>query len=491
MPCVFVKSRTPDAECLKKCLQAGLLPAALEGGTMMREMIHPDLALLLQPEHQSICCMVIPDCACDFEPLHPFHRYEEDGMTALLFERVGDIAAFIRDAEKLLEQSGGVAGLSGPFALSVSARGCLNKARIALETGKKHAPGKRLYTMGELGEAALIDACAAAMDEMGFCAEDFCDDVLSHLEQADQQEQMQYVQSLHGYLENGLNLRQAASLQGIHRNTLAYRIRRIQERFSLDLENKNTCFELWFSFWLREHFPKRAALPQAIGTCAQMERLLWRYVHRSKEQEAPFAMCACYVDTSRLDDSERDALILRLSRVCDACAFHEEEIYLACAPEEIGELSQKVSAACEGLDCSQVVAGEFGSQRLWQKIALCRWAAHISAQNVTYLRDVGSTLFFAAVSRRTSLLPYLSEEVIRVMDEDAIKGSSLSHSLFAFLLNFNDIKEAAGQTGMHRNTMEYQIRKIESFIGGPLDEKRRFMMMCTYRILALPDMEVC
>ena len=122
-------------------------------------------------------------------------------------------------------------------------------------------------------------------------------------------------------------------------------------------------------------------------------------------------------------------------------------------------------------------------------MALCRWAARISSQGTTYLRDIGSTLFFAAVSRYMPLSPYLSEEVIRVMDEDATKGSSLSRSLFVYLLNFNDMKEAAGKLGMHRNTMEYQMRKIEGFIGGALDKRRRFMMMCTYRMLALPDMD--
>ena len=455
----------------------------------MREAIHPDLALLLQPEHQSICCMVIPGKADGFEVLKPFHRYEEDGMTALLFENVEEIAPFLELAEKELLRMDSVAGMSGPFALSVSARGCLNKARIALETGLRHAPEKRLYTMGEFGEKALMEACASAMDAMGFCAQDFCDDVLSRLEQADIDEQMQYVQSLRGYLENGLNLRQAASLQGIHRNTLAYRIRRIQERFGVDLENKNTCFELLFSFWLRQHFPKRPEEAQLPGTIRQMESLLWRYAHGQEmgEQENIYSMCACYVDTSHLSDSERDALILRLSALDAACAFHEEEIYLACAPEGIGQLEQAVQSACAGLNCPRAIAGSFACDRIWQKIALCRWAVRISGQDVTHLRDISSTLFFAAVSRKIALSPYLSEEVIRVMDEDAIKGSSLSRSLFVFLLNFNDVKEAAAQTGVHRNTMEYQMRKIESFIGGRLDEKRRFMMMCTYRMLVLPE----
>lgn len=458
----------------------------------MEKRIHPDLALLLEPEHRSICCMVIPDCPCDLEALHPFHRYEEDEMTALLFENVEDISSFITAAEKALGQAGCAAGMSGPFALSVSARGCLNKARLALETGRRQTPGRVLYTMGEFGEAALIAACAEALEATGFCAGDFCDDVLLRLERADSKEQKPYLQSLRGYLENGLNLRLAASIQGVHRNTLANRIKRMEERFSLDLENKNRCFELLFSLWLRDHFSCSLESEASPGSKKHAEALLWRYAERREGQNAgePFSLCVCYIDASHLSDSERDALILGLSRTGYACAFCEEEIYLACAPGAIGQVSENVVKACEGLNCPTVITGAFGSDRLRQKIALCRWAVRISGQNVIDMRDVASTLFFAAVSRYVSLSPYLSEEVIRVMDEDAKKGSMLSRSLFVFLLNFNDMKEAAGQTGMHRNTMEYHIRKIESLIGGPLDKKRRFMMMCTYRMLALPEMDM-
>jgi len=457
----------------------------------MREQVHPDLALLLEPEHQSICCMVLPSCARDMEKLQPFHRYEEDGMTALLFENVGDISSFMRKAETILEKIGDSAGISGPFALSVSARGCLAKARIALEVGKRHAPGRRLYTMGEFGEAALIEACSSALKLTGFCAADFCDDVLSRLEQVDREEQTQYVESLRGYLENELDLRQAASIQGIHRNTLAYRIRRIQERFSLDLENKNTCFELLFSFWLRKHFPGREENAAMAESREREKQVLWQYVERREKQDAEeaFLMCICYVSTDHLSDHERDELIVKLNGLCDACAFHEEEIYLACAPDAIEQLAKNAAKECEAWNCPLIVSGPFDSRRIRQKMALCRWAARISGQGAAHLRDIGSTLFFAAVSRCVSLLPYLSEEVIRVMDEDATKGSSLSRSLFVFLLNFNDMKEAAGKLGMHRNTMEYQMRKIEAFIGGPLDKRRRFMMMCTYRMLALPDMD--
>lgn len=455
----------------------------------MRETVHPDLALLLQPERQGICCLALPAHVRGLEALHPFHQYTEDGITALLFDGITDPCAFARAAEDALGRAGGEAGMSGPFALPPSACGCLRKARLALETGRKYAPGERLYTMARFGEAALADACAAALEATGFCAGDFYGGVLSRLARTDAAEGARYLPSLRAYLENGLNLREAAAAQGVHRNTLAYRMRRVQERFSLDLSNKNTCFELLFSFWLRDHFPCGEAEEPAAWDGARAERLLWRCAEGRGDPNAaaPFGMCACLVMAGRLNDAGRDALILRLSRLGVPCAFDDAEIYLACAPEAAGRLEAEVARACGDAGVPAAVTGPFGSNRLRQKLALCRWTARMSGQGVRSLGDIGSTLFFTAVSRHVSLSPFLCEEVIRVMDEDATKGSALSRSLFMFLLHFNDTKEAAEKLGMHRNTMEYQMRKIEGFIGGPLDKSRRFWMMCTYRMLALPD----
>ena len=68
----------------------------------------------------------------------------------------------------------------------------------------------------------------------------------------------------------------------------------------------------------------------------------------------------------------------------------------------------------------------------------------------------------------------MCEDVIRVMDEDATRGSALSRSLYAYLLNFMDLKKAAQQLGIHRNTLEYQVRKMNAVIGGQPDEQKRF-----------------
>ena len=113
----------------------------------------------------------------------------------------------------------------------------------------------------------------------------------------------------------------------------------------------------------------------------------------------------------------------------------------------------------------------------------------LRASGARYIRtqDIASTLLFMTLERSFSLAPYLCEDVIRVMDEDAVRGSSLSRSLYAYLLYFRDMKRAAANLEMHRNTMEYQMRKIDVLVGKPAGEKQRFLMMCTFKMLALPD----
>ena len=372
---------------------------------------YPDLALLAQPARRAICCLAVEGGGEKIEGLlnrKPFSRYAENGLTVLLYDEAQS-EAWRAEIERILAESGLCAGLSGPFALAASARGCFPKARIALETGRAVDPGRALYDMGTYSEAALLRAARTALGAQGFRASDFGDAAIEALARLDEREDAQYIRSLRAYLSDGLNLRRAAERLGVHRNTLAYRMRRIEARFALDLSDMNTCFELLFSLWLKE----------GLGGCAD------------DEPTAAF---------------DRDA-------------------------------------ARAGMAVSQT----FALDRLSAQIRLCRFALLAAGTQTVFMREIGSTLFFTALERRVSLAPYLCEDVIRVMDEDATRGSALSRSLYAYLLNFMDLKKAAQQLGIHRNTLEYQVRKMNAVIGGQPDEQKRFMMMCTYKMLALPD----
>lgn len=214
---------------------------------------YPDLALLAQPARRAICCLAVEGGGEKIEGLlnrKPFSRYTENGLTVLLYDEAQS-EAWRAEIERILAESGLCAGLSGPFALAASARGCFPKARIALETGKAVDPGRALYDMGTYSEAALLRAARTALGAQGFRASDFGDAAIEALARLDEREDAQYIRSLRAYLSDGLNLRRAAERLGVHRNTLAYRMRRIEARFALDLSDMNTCFELLFSLWLK------------------------------------------------------------------------------------------------------------------------------------------------------------------------------------------------------------------------------------------------
>ena len=458
--------------------------------------IHPDLALLAQPERRAICCLCVESAGQNLSGLlekKPFSRYVENGETALLFDEAQS-EVWRAEIERILRENGLCAGVSGPFELAASARGCLTKARIALETGRALAPGRALYDMETYGEAALLRAAKTALETQEFCAEDVCDAAIEGLARLDEQGEAQYVRSLHAYLSSGLNLRRAAETMGIHRNTLAYRMRRIEARFALNLGDMNTCFELLFSLWLRDGIGGEVQ-PESTEPFdgGAVRAALWRFTERTGGAESPcggrFKLAVAAVGVGNMGDEKRMELTLALCALPQkpVAAFDEETLFLALPPEEIDAFAEAAGPLCEAARAGLAISQPFAMERLNARLRLCRLALLAAGAQTMEMRDMGSTLFFMALERKISLAPYLCEDVIRVMDEDATRGSALSRALYAYLLNFMDLKKAAQQLGIHRNTLEYQVRKMNAVIGEPPDGSKRFRMMCTYKMLALPD----
>ena len=88
--------------------------------------------------------------------------------------------------------------------------------------------------------------------------------------------------------EAGVASRRAAETMGIHRNTLAYRMRRIEARFALNLGDMNTCFELLFSLWLRDGIGGEVQ-PESTESfdSGAVRAALWRFTERTGGAEAP------------------------------------------------------------------------------------------------------------------------------------------------------------------------------------------------------------
>ena len=75
----------------------------------------------------------------------------------------------------------------------------------------------------------------------------FCRSEIRKIEEYDKKYDTSLKVSLEAYLEAGRNVQQAAGRLGIHKNTLRYRLERVEDLFELDLTDENTCFDLQFS----------------------------------------------------------------------------------------------------------------------------------------------------------------------------------------------------------------------------------------------------
>lgn len=458
--------------------------------------VHPDLALLECAAQGPVCCLVLEgEANAAALGVDPFCIYRQGPMRAMLFERP-QAAHWQEKLEAALGEAGLHAGLSGPFALAASAHGCMRKAQLALETGKRLAPERALYPMDEYGEAALIAAAADVLKREGYAAGDFIDAAIVQMTALDAKTGTQYAASLQAYLSHGLDMKRAAQALGVHRNTLDYRMKRVQEIFALDLADVNTCFELLFSFWLKENLPDAETAADAAFDAQAAQAMLWRYIERggaahcAGQGDAQFACRLLCVGVSRLPDAERIALLQALrARMPEAgaCAFDEDVLLFAVSPEEMEAYAAACRPLCDEKKCQTAVTQEFASGSMHLRARLCRMALCAATQMHARTQDMCSTLFFMTLERRISLAPYFCEDVIRVMDDDAMRGAALSRSLYAYLLYFRDMKRAAAQLNIHRNTMEYQMRKIDAIIGKTEEENVRFLMMCTYKMLALPD----
>ena len=74
--------------------------------------IHPDLALLAQPERRAICCLCVESAGQKLSGLlekKPFSRYVENGETTLLFDEAQS-EAWRMEIERILRENGLCAG---------------------------------------------------------------------------------------------------------------------------------------------------------------------------------------------------------------------------------------------------------------------------------------------------------------------------------------------------------------------------------------------
>lgn len=161
------------------------------------------------------------------------------------FHRPGDLSGARRFAEELRDYLSGPVGLSVSIGLGRYHAGLgglrigWREAEQASQIGREFFGPGQITAYGDLGVYRLLYAFRDS-EELA----SFCDDTLAALLEYDEKNSTELLQTLDVFFRCDAGLRAAADALFLHRNSMAYRLRRISEISGLDLDNLEDRFRL-------------------------------------------------------------------------------------------------------------------------------------------------------------------------------------------------------------------------------------------------------
>lgn len=151
---------------------------------------------------------------------------------------------FLELLQGLLEQEDLVAGISRPLADLQTIPDFNRQAVKAAELGRRLHPKKHIYFYDSY---AIYHALALASEEENLFQ--FCHSAVILLRDYDLTHETDLLESLRVYLTHNRSIGESASALYIHRNTMNYRIARINELTRMDLSDPEVFCHLLFSFY--------------------------------------------------------------------------------------------------------------------------------------------------------------------------------------------------------------------------------------------------
>lgn len=152
--------------------------------------------------------------------------------------------------EGLLEENQLCCGVSFPFKNLMDIKKYYDQSVKAIKLGLEFYPNKALYYYEQCTLLEIIEAVSHQYDNIF----DFCHPAVLDMARHDDRYNTDYMNTLYVYLNNYNNPQLAASVLKIHRNSLTYRLNKIEEIFDLDLTCMETVYHLYISFVIIKNF---------------------------------------------------------------------------------------------------------------------------------------------------------------------------------------------------------------------------------------------
>lgn len=150
-----------------------------------------------------------------------------------------------------LKKNGLCAGLSHGFENIFDLQKYFRQSIASITLGKRIGKEESLYLFEDYAVYNIIDMCCMQQD-----ITDFCHPAILKLKDYDIKHKSDYVRSLYTYIVNMRNLICTADKLYVHRNTLSYRITKIQEITGVNLDDDDVIMKLFVSYKILEYSGK-------------------------------------------------------------------------------------------------------------------------------------------------------------------------------------------------------------------------------------------
>lgn len=180
-------------------------------------------------------------------PILLYHT--EDSVCGILYGLTGPKVRniYFKQLEKLLYEYDFSCDVSRSFTSIEDIPQYRRQSEIALQIGRQYQPSAFLHKYRELTLTAITDSIIMSL---GY--DNAIHPAVSLLEWVDETRNTAYLETLETNVLSGYSSQETCEKLHIHRNTLNYRLSRIEELAGIDLKNPDTRIHLAISFLMRE-----------------------------------------------------------------------------------------------------------------------------------------------------------------------------------------------------------------------------------------------
>lgn len=203
-----------------------------------------------------MCVIVLKSCLSKSIGLSFISRYLEanhEGLSCFIYKETHvivvntnliNINSFYNDLKVILESNNAYCGISYTFPDIKRISNALSQANIAADFGKKISG--QINKCSDYALEYIQDRLISSIDT------DVCSPALDVLRQYDRENNTEYYKTLFTYLIMQCDQTQAAKELNIHRNSLLYRIKKINELIDYDLSDSHDRMYLFLSFMISD-----------------------------------------------------------------------------------------------------------------------------------------------------------------------------------------------------------------------------------------------